>query len=150
MMRRVALVLLCSLAACTVRPPPDLIGTWNGDPPGADPSTPQSVTLSLFGQAQATSGHYEIAMLIRAEGAEPITRQNVWAGRWTRSVVPDNGVDRQVIVLHDVLADAIDRYAVGPGNVLQPTSAYLHRDLTAREVALFTLKPLPGAQPMPQ
>lgn len=144
-----ALALACGLTACTVRPPADLIGTWNGDPPGADPSTPESVTLSLYGQPTAATGRYEIAILIRAEGADPLTRQNVWSGRWSRSIARDNGRDRQVIVLHDVLADAINQYAVGPGNTLQPTSAYLHRDLTAHEIALFTLQPSPGSRALP-
>lgn len=143
-------IALCGLAGCTLRPPPDLIGTWNGDPPGPDPSTPESVTLSLYGQPAAAVGHYEISLLIRAEGADPLTRQNVWSGRWSRSTALDNGHARQVIVLHDVLADAINQYAVGPGNTLQPTSAYLHRQLSAREIALFTLQPLPGSRALPQ
>ena len=152
MMRRslAALALAgCMLAACTQARPPDLIGTWHGDPPGADPSTPQSVTLSLYGNPDATAGHYALAILTRAEGADPLTRQNTWTGKWSRSVVPDNGGERQVIFLHDALADAINQYAIGAGNRLEPTSAYLHRDLTAREIALFTLQPLPGTLPLP-
>ena len=146
----VALLLTGLLCSCAVAPGQPVIGTWEGDPPGPEPSVPQTVTLTLYGTPAAASGQYEIATLTRSESiGNPFTRQNVWSGRWTRAVGTDNGQPRQILFLHDALASDIDQYAVGPGNTLQPTSAYLHRDLTRQEIALFTLRPLSGAQPLP-
>ena len=139
------------LAACTVAPGQPVIGTWSGDPPGPDPSTPETVTLTLYGLPTATSGEYEIATLTHDEDiGAPLSRQNVWSGRWTRALGTDNNQPRQIIYLHDALASDINQYAIGPGNTLQPTSAYLHRDLTRQETALFTLKPLTGTLQLPE
>ncbi len=138
------------LSACAVAPGQPLIGTWQGEPPGPEPSVPQTVTLTLYGLPTATSGEYEVATLTRSDSiGNPFARQNVWSGRWTRSTGTDNGQPRQILFLHDALASDINQYAVGPDNTLQPTSAYLHRDLTRQEIALFTLRPLSGALPLP-
>ena len=149
--RLAALLAVCFLSACAVAPGQPMIGTWQGEPPGPNVAVPEIVTLTLYGNPNATSGIYQISTTIRGTNfigaAGP--RLTVWSGRWTRAVELDNGQNRNIVYLHDALSSNINQWAIGPGNTLQPTNAYLHRNLTPQEIALYTLRPLSGTATLP-
>ena len=146
MNRFARLVLLGSLASCATVPKGPVIGTWHGEPPGPWAAVPQIVDLTLYGLPGAVSGQYAISTIVRDGGglSGPRSGLRSWSGEWSREQKDYDGQPQSVIFLHDALSSDINQYAIASNGALEPTSAYVGRPLTAREIQLYSLYPLRG------
>ncbi len=140
---RTALILGLSLTSCAAAPTGPVLGSWQGEPPGPWPSTPEIVSLTLYGTPGATSGRYAISTQIQGTLFGLDTSLSSWSGTWTREAKDYHGQKQSIIYLHDALSSEINQYALASNGWLEPTSAYVGRRLTQGEIALYSLRPLP-------